>query len=211
MGKVISFANQKGGSGKTTISANIAVLLSNSKYKVAIIDADNQRSLSNWYDLRKDYYGEDDTGMDLFLYEASTFQNTLKDLKKRFDFVIIDSPPSITIDSINIVRNSNYVFIPVQPTPLDIVATIPFVDIVKRERKDSTIVLNRVLPRARLTEAMILRLRYSGTKIARSKISSRIIFAETFNVGRGVIDISITSQSSKEIINLGNEILRKIY
>ena len=34
------------------------------------------------------------------------------------------------------------------------------------------------------------------------------IFAETFSVGRGVIDISVTSDAAKEIINAGNEIIR---
>ena len=83
-------------------------------------------------------------------------------------------------------------------------------DLINKENKKSTIVLNRVLPRARLTEAMILRLRYSGASIARSKISSRVIFAETFTVGRGVTDISVTTQPSKEVIKLGNEIVRKL-
>ena len=64
------------------------------------------------------------------------------------------------------------------------------------------------MPRAKLTEAMILRLRYAGAKIARSRISSKIIYAETFTVGRGVVDLSITSDASREIINLGNEIKR---
>ena len=71
MGKVISVANQKGGSGKTTLSANLAVLWSNSGYKVAIIDADKQRSLSNWHDARKNYYGDNDTGISIFLYNFS--------------------------------------------------------------------------------------------------------------------------------------------
>ena len=53
MGKVISFSNQKGGSGKTTLSANIAVLWSNSGYKVAVIDADAQNSLGHWLEARK--------------------------------------------------------------------------------------------------------------------------------------------------------------
>ena len=64
------------------------------------------------------------------------------------------------------------------------------------------------MPRAKLTDAMVMRLRYSGAKIARSRISGRIIYAETFAVGRGVVDISINSDASKEIINVGNEILR---
>ena len=64
------------------------------------------------------------------------------------------------------------------------------------------------MPRANLTDAMIMRLRYAGAKIARSRISGKIIYAETFSVGRGVIDISVTTDASKEIINVGNEILR---
>ena len=53
MGKVITFSNQKGGSGKSTLSANVAVLWSNSGYKVAVIDADPQNSLTYWLSERK--------------------------------------------------------------------------------------------------------------------------------------------------------------
>ena len=87
-------------------------------------------------------------------------------------------------------------------------ATIPFLNIAKLERKKTTVILNRVMPRAKLTDAMIMRLRYAGAKIARSRISGKIIYAETFSVGRGVVDISVTTDASKEIINVGNEILR---
>ena len=55
---------------------------------------------------------------------------------------------------------------------------------------------------------MIMRLRYAGAKLARSRISSRVIYAETFSVGRGVVDISVQSDTSQEIIKIGNEILR---
>ena len=66
------------------------------------------------------------------------------------------------------------------------------------------------MPRAKLTDAMVLRLRYSGAKLARSRISSKVVFAETFSVGRGVVDISVTSDASKEIIKVGNEIIRSL-
>ncbi len=48
MGKILAFTNQKGGTGKTTLSANLAVLWSNSRYKVAVIDGDHQKSLTYW-------------------------------------------------------------------------------------------------------------------------------------------------------------------
>ena len=66
------------------------------------------------------------------------------------------------------------------------------------------------MPRAKLTDAMVLRLRYSGAKLARSRISSKVVFAETFSVGRGVVDISVSSDASKEIIKVGNEIIRSL-
>ena len=208
MGKILAFTNQKGGTGKTTLSANLAVLWSNSQYKVAVIDGDNQKSLSNWIEARKKYYGEKDIGFDVHTYNSHSFCEDIKSIKRKYNFIIVDSPPSITYDTIQIIKNVNKVFVPVQPSPIDLIATIPFLNLTKQERKKAIVVLNRVMPRVRLTEAMILRLRYAGAKIARSRISSKVIFAETYSVGRGVVDISVTSDASKEIINLGNEILR---
>ena len=208
MGKVISFSNQKGGSGKTTLSANLAVLWSNSGYKVAVIDADAQNSLTYWLEARKKYYGEDDIGITSYNFDVRNLKEEIKQIKRKYNFIIIDSPPSITFETIQIIKASDRVFVPVQPSPLDLMATVPFINLVKQEKKNPIIFLNRVMPRARLTDAMILRLRYAGAKIARSRISSKVLFAETFSVGRGVIDISVTSDAAKEIINAGNEIIR---
>ena len=208
MGKVISFTNQKGGSGKTTLSANLAVLWSNSGYKVAVIDADAQNSLTYWLEARKKYYGEGDIGITSYNFDVRNLKEEIKQIKSKYNFIIIDSPPSITFDTIQIIKASDRVFVPVQPSPLDLMATVPFLNLVKQEKKNPIIFLNRVMPRARLTDAMILRLRYAGAKIARSRISSKVLFAETFSVGRGVIDISVTSDAAKEIINAGNEIIR---
>ena len=208
MGKVISFTNQKGGSGKTTLSANLAVLWSNSGYKVAVIDADAQNSLTYWLEARKKYYGEDDIGITSYNFDVRNLKEEIKQIKSKYNFIIIDSPPSITFDTIQIIKASDRVFVPVQPSPLDLMATVPFLNLVKQEKKNPIIFLNRVMPRARLTDAMIIRLRYAGAKIARSRISSKVLFAETFSVGRGVIDISVTSDAAKEIINAGNEIIR---
>ena len=208
MGKIIAFANQKGGSGKTTLSANLAVLWANSQYKVAVVDADAQKSLTYWFEARKKYYGEEPTGIDHYSFDVRNLNEDLKKIKRKYDFIIIDSPPSITFDTIQIIKCSDVIYVPVQPSPLDLMATIPFLNISKQERKKTIVILNRVMPRAKLTDAMIMRLRYAGAKIARSRVSGKIIYAETFSVGRGVVDISITSDASREIINIGNEILR---
>jgi len=210
MGKIITFANQKGGSGKSTLSVNLAVLWSNSNYKVAVIDGDAQKSLTYWMEARRKYYGDSDIGIDTYPYNSHSLESDIKQIKRKYNFVIIDSPPSITYDTIQIVKNSDKIFVPVLPSPVDLLATIPFLHLAKQERKKALVILNRVMPRARLTEAMILRLRYAGAKISRSRVSNKVIFAETFAVGRGVVDISVNTDTSKEIINLGNEIIRNL-
>ena len=49
---IISFLNQKGGVGKTTISTNVAFDLTQRGYKVLLVDADPQLSVLSWADIR---------------------------------------------------------------------------------------------------------------------------------------------------------------
>ena len=49
-----------------------------------------------------------------------------------------------------------------------------------------------------------------GLKLQDLEFLVKLYYAETFSVGRGVVDISISSDASKEIINVGNEILRNL-
>ena len=88
MGKIISFANQKGGSGKTTLSANLAVLWANSDYRVAVIDADSQQSLTYWLEARKKYYGEEPTGIDQYVVDI---RNLSEEVKKMIQIDMLKS------------------------------------------------------------------------------------------------------------------------
>ncbi|WP_291737111.1 ParA family protein [Clostridium sp.] len=49
MHKIISFINQKGGTGKTTLSLNISAILADKGYKVLLIDTDTQGNLTNTF------------------------------------------------------------------------------------------------------------------------------------------------------------------
>ena len=56
-GQVITVAQQKGGSGKTTVSVNLAVAFAQMGRKVAVIDSDAQGSLGRWFMTRLEQTG----------------------------------------------------------------------------------------------------------------------------------------------------------
>ena len=57
-GKVIAVAQQKGGSGKTTIAVNLAVALIREGHRVALLDTDPQGSLGRWFMTRRERLGD---------------------------------------------------------------------------------------------------------------------------------------------------------
>ena len=58
-GRIITVAQQKGGSGKTTVTVNLAIALRRKGFTVAVLDTDPQGSLGRWFMERLDALGDD--------------------------------------------------------------------------------------------------------------------------------------------------------
>jgi chromosome partitioning protein len=114
MAVVITVAQQKGGTGKTTLAANIAAALAPNQ-RVALLDIDPQKSLGRWHALRM---------ARLQQAAALTFSDTsgwrlpaeLERLKRSHDLVLIDSPPHLDTDARVAVRAADIVLVPIQPS-----------------------------------------------------------------------------------------------
>ena len=209
-GKVVTVAQQKGGAGKTTVTAHLAVAFTEAKKAVAVIDIDPQQSLSHWYRMREARFGDAGAGVLASTIEGWRTRNEVRKHAERHDIVLVDSPPHAESEARVAIRAADLVVVPVQPSPMDVWATEPTLQIAAREKAPVLIVLNRVPPRANLTESMVAEIKRFGDKIARTRLGNRVAFAAALSEGRTVTEDRPGSRAAGEIRALMKEINRRL-
>jgi chromosome partitioning protein len=207
MAIVITVAQQKGGTGKTTLAANLAAALAPSS-RVALLDIDPQKSLTRWHAIRtqRDVEAPKLTFSDVSGWRLAA---ELDRLKRTHDFVLIDSPPQIDTDARLAIRGADLVLIPVQPSPPDVWAAEGTLALAAAERRNARVVLNRVPPTSRLGEAVKADIATRNLPLLRTSIGNRTGFATAFAAGLGVTEAAPRSSAAAELRALLDE-LREI-
>ena len=205
MAIVITVAQQKGGTGKTTLAANLAVALASSR-KVALLDIDPQHSLTRWNELRPE------SAVKLTFSDVSGWRVTgeLDRLKAAHDIVLIDSPPQIDTDARLAIRGANLVLIPVQPSPPDVWAAEGTLKLAAAEKRKAAIVLNRVPSAGKLRETMAAQLQQEHKPLLTATIGNRTGFASAFAQGLGITETAPRSIAANELRALLTELLETI-
>ncbi len=199
--RVITVAQQKGGAGKTTLAAHLAVAWAGSgKRRVAIVDTDPQGSLTQWYKVREASFEE--TDLTFAAISGWRVRSEIDRLKHTHDIIVIDSPPHTDAEARTAIRAADLVVIPLQPSPMDVWATSATISICKQEKVPVKMVLNRVHPQAKLTEAI------SGEMVGLSsnRFGNRVIFAGALMHGLGVTEAEPNSIAADEVRALAKEI-----
>lgn len=209
-GKVITIAQQKGGAGKSTVAAHLAVAWARSRKLVAVVDIDPQASLSTWFERRLERFGEDEVDIEWYDFSGWRTGREVQKVASENDIVIIDTPPHAETEARIAVRAADLVVIPTQPSPLDVWATLPTVELAAREKSPALLVLNRVPPRANLTAQMITRLGSFPIRVARNTLGNRIAFADSMAGGRTALESRPSSVAAKEVRALARELFRKV-
>jgi chromosome partitioning protein len=205
MAIVITVAQQKGGTGKTTLAANLAATLAPLR-RVALLDIDPQHSLTRWYGLRPK------SAAHLTFSDVSGWRVTseLNRLTASHDIVIIDSPPQIDTDARLAIRGATLVLIPVQPSPPDVWAAEGTLKLAAAEKRRASIVLNRVPASGKLCETIAAQLRADGKPLLMATIGNRAGFASAFSEGLAVTEKAPRSIAANELRALLNELLEMI-
>jgi chromosome partitioning protein len=199
---ILVLASQKGGTGKTTLSGHLAVEAQNSGVgPVALIDMDPQGSLSRWWNAR--------TAPEPSFVKVGPKVGPFEELGKALEHLassgirlaVIDTPPAITESISYVIGHADLVILPTRPSPHDLHAVGPTVDIANRYGKPVLFVVNAATQRARITGEAAVALSQHGT-VAPVTIHHRVDFAASMVDGRTVGEVTPESASAKEVQKL---------
>jgi chromosome partitioning protein len=152
--KNILIANSKGGSGKTTLSTNLAGYFANLGDRVVLSDLDRQKSSTHWLQRRP--------------VELPPIHTKVSEP----DWVITDSPAGFRAEKLSdAIKKADCVIVPIQPSAFDIGAASDFLDLLLEEKvvsKNKTqvaLVGMRVNPRTHAATRLEEFMAYTGFPI----------------------------------------------
>ena len=204
---IISFLNQKGGVGKTTLAIHVADALARRNKRVLLVDADPQGSALDWAAARRMAPQFPVAGL-----PRPSIHKELPSLAQGFDVVIIDGPPRVYDVARSAIMASDLVLVPVQPSPYDVWAAKEIIDLMQeatvfKPKLKSAFTINRKIVNTALGRDVVEALRDYPISVMKAAICQRIAFAESAAQGQTVFEISPTHPACMELLMLVNEIM----
>jgi chromosome partitioning protein len=247
MGRVISFANQKGGVAKTTTTLNLGVALAERELKVLLVDLDPQGNLTMSQGLNPDtiersmfdvlvhrlpiqeviHHTEVDlavSSIDLAGAELAlssmigrerALEKALAPVRESYDFVLVDTPPSLGLLTINALVASNGVIVPVQCEYLSLRGLVQLENTLSmiRENLNPDVGIEGILPTMydkrtlHSREAVEILQENFGDLVFNTKIRKTVRYAEAPVKGTSVLKYDPSGNAAQAYRQLAKEVL----
>jgi chromosome partitioning protein len=201
MAFVVAVAQQKGGSGKSTIAANLAaVLAAEDGRRVALLDTDPQGSVTRWHAERRRHEGNGRTAPLFFDHPSGWRVPTALDrLRRNHDVVVLDTPPHAGTDAKLAIRAADLVLMPLQPSPADLWASEGTRRIAAEERRPLRALLNRVPAQGKMRDRVVAALGLLEVPLLEQTLGNRAHFASAFLDGLSVTEAAPRSVAAAEM------------
>jgi chromosome partitioning protein len=204
---IVALVGNKGGTGKTTLCVNLAAVLSRIAPTV-ILDADPQGSSLQWRELAE---SPDAVAV---VNAVDDVAGVVESSHREHDYLVIDCPPSVfAVQTARVLAMCDVALIPVQPSPLDIWATVHIEDKVEEARRTNpglhaVLVINQLEPRTTLSRLMREALAELRLPVAETAIRRRVAYRSSVLDGRTVMDTGTRgSAAAEDIRQLIDEVL----
>ncbi|MGR3436918.1 MAG: ParA family partition ATPase [Shimia sp.] len=203
---IIAVLNPKGGSGKTTITTNLARALHERGHKVLIVDSDPQGSARDWH------AADEVNPLPLVALDRANNVKSLADVAKAYDFVLIDGAAKLEDMIAATIKVADVVLIPVTPSPYDLWAASDLVDFVKARqeitdgRPKASFIVSRAIAGTKLGDEISGALAEHELPVFDTCVVQRQIYPRTASEGGTVFEAK-NSDALREINALTDEVL----
>lgn len=243
---IYTISNHKGGVGKTTSTINIGAALTYKKKKVLLVDLDPQANLTQSLGISKTEFTIYDnlkgeklispieyknnlyvipSSLDLSAAEIELsaepgreylLKEFLSKLKVKYDYILIDCPPSLGLLTINALTASDYIIIPMQAEYLPLRGLAKLTEVIGKIQSRLNVNLKigcvfltqydyrKVLNRDVATSVE----EFFGKKFLKSKISSNIALAEAPSQGKDIFSYNKHCKGAEDYTKLVEEIIK---
>jgi chromosome partitioning protein len=203
--QVIALVGNKGGAGKTTLAINLASAFSELAPTI-LFDADPQGSSLQWCNIAGDTATLDVLDGSVNLADQVRSSSDLS-------YCVVDCPPSVHSEQTQeALRISDLVIIPVQPSPLDLWASVHIETEVNKARTANPdlralLVINQSESRTRLSKLAAEALKELSLPAATTAIRRRVAHRNAMLEGRSVLQMgSRGAMAADEIRQLIDEL-----
>ena len=247
MSRVISISNHKGGVGKTTSAINIGAGLNKLGKKVLLIDLDAQANLSQSLglaDQERNIYGAikgdyplepieimkglelipstlDLSGAEVELSGEAGREYILKELieplRRSYDYIIIDSPPSLGLLTINSFTASDEIFIPLQAQYLALQGLTKLLEVIDKIKKRLNkklkvggVIITQYDQRKVLNRDVVTTINsHFKDQVFKTKIRDNVALAEAPTQGLDIFRYNDKCKGAEDYLSLCKEIIKK--
>lgn len=200
--KRISIINLKGGVSKTLTAYSLATQLASKGNNTALVDLDPQQTAADLYNLR-----DDKQHLELITMSRSHLETRLSGVTG-FDYVVIDTPPALTVQMDAATALSDLVIVPVRPGYGEYYALDKMAHQLQKANEVGKVVIlltqtNNTTLSKTFREAML----ESGYPVLDTELKQRVTYAESLREGLNAVEYAPGSIAALELRTLTREIM----
>lgn len=210
---IVLSAGQKGGTGKSTVAANLAVVLQQWNKRLIIVDADAAQPTMSYWANRRERAGQPAITC---VAKSGDIAQTLNDLNRSYEVVLCDVIGQAGDELLSGLAVADLLISPIRPSQPDIETLRYLKEAVRAKRQfndqlHAVVVLSQAPTHHLLTHADDARQAIGSVaelSLAATVIHHRTAYIDAMEAGLGVTELRNASAAAKEITDLAQELWR---